>query len=228
MQAETTARTPTVARLARLGVVIGALVALLLSATVPAWSHAGLVSSEPGADATMDRPPGQVRVWFDKPVELLRGGLEVLGEDGIRVDLGDIGHGQGQEEVTVSLPEDLSAGTYTARWRVQTADAHPQEGSWTFTAQDPPDDDAGAASASDGEAAAVTRSSSEDASTTNARPQDHGHNGELAGDLVPAQQGETQAQRAVVPLALLAGLLVAGLAALVLWRAGEFGGTRRS
>lgn len=227
MQAETTART--VARLARLGVVIGALVALLLGATVPAWSHADLVGSEPGADATMDRPPGQVRVWFDKPVKLLRGGLEVLGEDGIRVDLGDAGHGQGQEEVTVSLPDALTAGTYTVRWRVQTADAHPQEGSWTFTAtQDPPDDDAGTASASDGEAAAVTRSSSEDASTTNAPPQDHGHDDELAGDLVPAQQQDTQAQRAVVPLALLAGLLVAGLAALVLWRAGDLGGTRRS
>jgi methionine-rich copper-binding protein CopC len=195
-----------------------ALVALLTLGALatmgaPAWAHAQVEGSEPAPGEALERPPEQVRIWFDQPVEPLRGALQVLGADGIRVDRGDAVDPDGSpDELRISLPDDLPAGEYTVRWRVQAADSHAQEGSWTFQViEETRADDTDAAGS-----ASVTGDHTEH--TDGAVP---------AADEFATGEPQTALPVATGLTALLAGLLATGLAALVMWRAGELGRATR-
>lgn len=188
---------------------VGPLFVLGLLATMasPAWAHVHVLGAEPEGGAHLDEAPEQAQVWFDQPVEPLRGALEVVGEDGIRVDLGDAGQPEGSPNgVRVSLPDDLPTGEYTTRWRVQGADGHVQKGSWTFHVRTEPhgtEDDAPA------EGSQAAGGETKDAVA--------------AADALATGEAQTALPVAMGLTALLAGLLAAGLAALMMWRAGELG-----
>lgn len=202
---------PHLRRLVRCALLVFGVVAMLAT---PAWAHVHLEGTDPDDGAHLDEAPAQVRVWFDQPVELLRGALTVAGEDGIRVDLGDAAHPEGSStEVRVSLPDDLPPGEYTAQWRVQAADRHTQEGSWTFRVVEEP------TNAADDEPASGTEQTSGHAGATDAAMP--------AADELATGERQTALPVAMGLTALLAGLLAAGLAALLLWRAGELGATAR-
>jgi copper transport protein len=202
---------PDLRRLA-LGVLL--VLGVVAMTAAPAWAHVNVEGTDPDQGELLDVAPTEVRVWFDQPVEPLRGALTVAGEDGIRVDLGDAGHPEGAfDKIRVSLPDDLPAGEYTARWRVQAADRHTQEGTWTFrVAGEAPDAD---------HAAPVSGSEQGD-----------GHAGDAdaavpAADELAAGEPQTALPVAMGLAALLAGLLAAGLAALMMWRSGELGAAAR-
>jgi methionine-rich copper-binding protein CopC len=202
---------PHLRRLARCALLVLGVVAMLAT---PAWAHVHLEGTDPEDGAHLDEAPPEVRVWFDQPVELLRGALTVAGEDGIRVDLGDADHAEGSPtEVHVSLPADLPPGEYTAQWRVQAADRHTQEGSWTFrVAEQAPE-------ATDDEPAAGSDPAGGHTGGTDAAVP-------AAGELA-AGEPQTALPVAMGLASLLAGLLAAGLAVLLLWRAGELGAAPR-
>jgi copper transport protein len=75
-----------------------------------------------------------VSVTFDEPVELEFGSLRVFDPSGARVDDGDPAHpAGGGDTVTVRVRDGLPHGTYTAAWRVISADSHPVAGAFTFS-----------------------------------------------------------------------------------------------
>ncbi|OLE27905.1 MAG: hypothetical protein AUG49_03900 [Catenulispora sp. 13_1_20CM_3_70_7] len=75
-----------------------------------------------------------VSVTFDEPVELEFGSLRVFDPGGARVDDGDPAHPAGRgDTVAVRLRGGLPRGTYTASWRVISADSHPVAGAFTFS-----------------------------------------------------------------------------------------------
>ena len=108
-----------------------AVIALLL-APGGVWAHAFVTRSEPGAGASLDGAPPQIRIWFDGPVEPLFIDIRVESGDKRRVDRRD-GRLSPRDNtlVEVGLPP-LSPGRYRVFWRVIARDGHRREGNFSF------------------------------------------------------------------------------------------------
>jgi copper transport protein len=107
---------------------------LLLIAPAAAQAHALLERTTPERGADVKRQPQQVAFYFDEPVESEFGSVRVFDSSGAEVQTGDVlrpgGDGKG---VAVALQPDLPDGTYTATYRVVSADSHPVSGGFVFS-----------------------------------------------------------------------------------------------
>jgi copper transport protein len=116
---------------------IFALVALLaatLLVPAAAFGHATLESSSPARGATVEQEPSAVVFRFSEPVEGSFGSVRVYDVEGERVDEGDAFHPGGEgEELGVNLEPDLPDGSYTATYRVVSADGHVVSGGLVFS-----------------------------------------------------------------------------------------------
>jgi copper transport protein len=112
---------------------LGALVvALVVVFAAPASAHATLLTTEPQNGGVYTKPPSQVKLRFNEPVEVSLGGIRVYTGARDRVVTGSPEHpDSAQSEVVVSLPK-LSNGTYVVTWRVISSDSHPIEGAYAF------------------------------------------------------------------------------------------------
>ncbi len=118
-------------------------VLLLVAAGVPlgplshltptASAHAVLVRSEPKADAIVQAPPSQVRLWFSEAINPLTSKAVVVDPTNHEVDRGDSHRNPNNDrEMDVSL-QLLPAGTYIVDWRSQSEeDGHIVGGSFIF------------------------------------------------------------------------------------------------
>ena len=101
----------------------------------PALAHTGIVGRQPEEDAALERPPEQVRLRFNEPVEAAFDPLEVYGPGGERVDVGDARvDSEDPDAVVVDLKGDLPGGTYEVRYRISSTDGHPVNGRYAFRA----------------------------------------------------------------------------------------------
>jgi copper transport protein len=118
-------------------VVIRALaIAMIGLALVPAAAsaHARLEGTSPGRGATVASEPAQVVFRFDEPVEASFGAVRVFDARGARVDDGRLVRPGGDQRVAgTALRRGLADGTYTATYRVISADGHPVSGGFTFS-----------------------------------------------------------------------------------------------
>lgn len=98
-----------------------------------ASAHALLVRSDPAADAIVQAPPSQVRLWFSEDVNAQASHVVVVDPSNREVDRSDSRVNPGNpREMDVSLPL-LAAGTYVVAWRTQsTDDGHVTSGSFIF------------------------------------------------------------------------------------------------
>lgn len=114
-------------------------VAIAVLGSAPgAAAHAVFTASEPRPDAIVDATPDRVVARFNEPVELAFGSLRVFDTNARRVDDGDARHPAGDlEAVEVGLADDLTDGTYTATYRVVSADGHPIDGAFVFHIGEP-------------------------------------------------------------------------------------------
>ncbi len=114
-----------------------ALVALLLALAVlpaSALAHATLQASMPERGATARTEPKQVVLRFDEAVEGNFGAVRVFDARGDRVDTGAVRHpGGAGAQLAVALKPGLLDGTYTATYRVISADSHPVSGGFVFS-----------------------------------------------------------------------------------------------
>jgi copper transport protein len=112
-------------------VAVGAAAGLALG-PAPADAHAELISTEPASGEQLDEAPRQVALRFSESVDAADDAIEVLTAGGVRIDVGDPGHPNGEgSSVVVDLPE-LDDGTYVVSWRVISSDSHPVSGAFTF------------------------------------------------------------------------------------------------
>ncbi|MGK2931539.1 MAG: copper resistance CopC/CopD family protein, partial [Solirubrobacterales bacterium] len=112
------------------------LVAALLAILVlpgSASAHAVLESSTPTRGQVLEQAPPEVSFEFNEPVEASFGALRVFDIEGNEVQSGESFRPDGDTTIGASLPEDLPDGTYTATYRVVSADAHPVTGGLVFT-----------------------------------------------------------------------------------------------
>ena len=99
-----------------------------------AAAHAVLVAATPERGAQVETAPRSVTLRFNEPVEAGFGAVRVFNSSGERVDEGDLLRPDGEAEaVGVALRGDLPDGSYTATFRVVSADSHPVSGGYVFT-----------------------------------------------------------------------------------------------
>lgn len=110
---------------------LAALVALLVVAVAgPAGAHSQLLTIDPADGASMKEGPAQVVLTFNEDIKAPFSKILVVDQAG-----GSVADGDPKVEgpvVTQPLVK-LAKGTYTVRYRVVSADAHPISGESTFS-----------------------------------------------------------------------------------------------
>lgn len=110
---------------------------LLLALPGAATAHAVLVDTLPERGTNPERAPERVVFRFNEPVETAFGSVRVFDSRGRRVDTGDADHPGGDARaVAVELRSSLPDGSYTATYRVISADSHPVSGGFVFSVGD--------------------------------------------------------------------------------------------
>jgi len=119
----------TVRRLAATGALV---VAFFLAAASPAFAHASLDGSTPGAGETVPRSPTAIELRFDESVQVGLGGVKVFDGAGHAVGASAPRHPGGEgSRISVNVPH-LPNGSYVVTWRVISADTHPVRGAFVF------------------------------------------------------------------------------------------------
>ena len=113
---------------------LAALFGVLFAVAGPAAAHASVVSSDPVDGSRLKAAPAQVTITFDEPVSLGDiGYLHVTDQNGSKVDAGPAFHPSGNgAQVADKLKSGLGDGTYTASFRIISADSHPVAGTVRF------------------------------------------------------------------------------------------------
>jgi copper transport protein len=120
-------------RPAALGGLLATLCIAALALPQAAAAHAELISTSPERGAQVEAAPERVALRFNEPVEGGFGAVRVFDAEGERVDEGELLRPGGDSEaVGVALPTDLPEGSYTATYRVISADSHPISGGFVF------------------------------------------------------------------------------------------------
>lgn len=106
----------------------------MLLAPGTALAHATLEGTSPPRGATVEREPSAVVFRFDEPVEGNFGAVRVYDAGGERVDEGDAFHPNGEgPKLGVHLKPGLPDGSYTATYRVVSADGHIVSSGYVFS-----------------------------------------------------------------------------------------------
>jgi copper transport protein len=111
-------------------------IALVLALLTPAsaLAHAQLEGTSPERGAVVKKEPAAVVFRFDEPVEGNFGAVRVYDADGSRVDEGDAFHPGGEgPRLGVHLEPGLPDGSYTATYRVVSADGHIVSSGFVFS-----------------------------------------------------------------------------------------------
>jgi copper transport protein len=110
-------------------------VAFAAFAIAPASSlaHAQLLGTQPVSGTTLQSAPREVIFEFNQAVGGTLGAVRVYNAAGKQVDSADVSHPDGNEHwMGVGLPARLPDGTYTATYRVISADTHIVYGGLVF------------------------------------------------------------------------------------------------
>jgi copper transport protein len=114
---------------------VAILVALGAIALAPAsaLAHAQLLGTQPVSGTTLAKTPREVIFEFNQAVGGTVGAVRVYNAAGREVDSGNVSHPRGNEHwMGVGLPPGLPDGTYTATYRVVSADTHIVYGGLVF------------------------------------------------------------------------------------------------
>lgn len=104
-----------------------------LSLAPAAFAHAQLLGSSPESGSTVTNQPAQVIFRFNQSVGGTLGAVRVYDAAGSEVDDLDVSHPDGQQHALgVGLKAHLPDGTYTATYRVISADTHIVYGGMVF------------------------------------------------------------------------------------------------
>jgi copper resistance protein C len=95
-------------------------------------AHAFLRRAKPAVGSTVQKSPGEIRIWFTEPIVAASSSIKVFDAMGKQIDKKDTdADANNQALLHVSLPF-LAPGTYKVVWRVVSADSHHTTGNFTF------------------------------------------------------------------------------------------------
>lgn len=110
----------------------GVVCALVMATPGLAGAHATLVSSVPADDSRVAISPSQVALTFDENISVGADPARVISARGDRVDTGTPHLTAAGNTLVIPVRPDLPAGSYSATWRVISADTHVVTGSIVF------------------------------------------------------------------------------------------------
>jgi copper transport protein len=114
--------------------IVSILVAVCAGVFAPAaMAHAVLESTKPARGETLKAQPRLITFGFSEPVESSFGAVRVYNAKGNQVQSGEVTHPGGQSFVAIGLRPRLAQGSYTATFRVISADSHPVSGGFVFS-----------------------------------------------------------------------------------------------
>lgn len=114
--------------------VIAGLALTAALAPASAFAHAQLESTSPARDAIVKTEPKIVSFTFGEAVSGTAGAVRVYDTSGNRVDTANAGHpGSAPQVYGVGLKPGLPKGTYTATYRIVSADSHIVSGGISFS-----------------------------------------------------------------------------------------------
>ncbi|GAA4438414.1 copper resistance protein CopC [Actinokineospora soli] len=110
----------------------------LVATAAPASAHAVLVATAPSGYQLLPDSPRELRLTFSEPVDVGLASVRLVSPRGADVPgLGAPVHPDGAAAaLSIAIPETLANGTYTAVWRVVSADTHPVQGAFTFSVRE--------------------------------------------------------------------------------------------
>ncbi len=115
-------------------ILVLSLVAVCAGLLAPsAVAHAILEGTSPPRGVTVKTEPKLIMFEFNEPVESSFGAVRVYDAKGQEVESGSISHPRGQKSVAIGLKSGLPQGSYTATYRVISADSHPVSGGFVFS-----------------------------------------------------------------------------------------------
>jgi methionine-rich copper-binding protein CopC len=108
-----------------------------VAATAPfgptaACAHAFPNAEQPLVGSTVTKPPQQVAITYDAPIESLFAQLDVVNGSGEQETNGTPAVGPDHRTLSIAL-KPLQPGDYTVKWSVVAEDGHRTEGSYDFT-----------------------------------------------------------------------------------------------
>jgi len=122
------------ARLRALGCLTAVALLAMLALAPSAFAHAQLLGTSPTSGSTVPTQPQLVIFEFNQNVGGTLGAVRVYDARGVEVDNLDVGHPYGNEHwLGVGLKPQLPDGTYTATYRVISADTHIVYGGLVFS-----------------------------------------------------------------------------------------------
>ncbi|MGC5225096.1 copper resistance CopC family protein [Micromonospora sp. DT81.3] len=183
----------------RSALAVGFAVALITAVASPAAAHDDLVSSTPTGGATVTEPPKSVSLTFSGDILDGAGGvvIEVTDAAGAVISEGDAEIDG--VTVTQAVAPGLPAGDYTVTWRVVSSDGHPISSDLHFSVTE----------AAAGSAPGPTPSAT--ATTTPTSTPSPSSTGDTAG----GYGGEATGGGAMLPVALLTGIVIVLAVAVV-------------
>ncbi|HET8568029.1 MAG TPA: FixH family protein [Candidatus Limnocylindria bacterium] len=114
-----------------------ALAAALAALPSPAAAHANYVSSNPAADARLQRAPQEIRVTFSEPVDPRGSAIDVFRPDGSRVSTSSAAPVDAAS-ISVRL-EEIGDGGYLVSWAaLSSVDGHTTRGTFAFAVGNAP------------------------------------------------------------------------------------------
>ena len=93
-------------------------------------AHAELVDDRPGQGAVLDRSPRWSRLTFNEDVRQVPDGVRVFDAEGDELATTATTR---DEDLLVTIEDEVAAGTVVVAWRVVSTDGHPISGSLTFS-----------------------------------------------------------------------------------------------
>jgi methionine-rich copper-binding protein CopC len=109
-----------------------ALLSFLTAGVVRVSAHSFPESEAPAAGQTLNKPPPEIRIKYDAPIEKLFAQLTVVDSSGQNLAEGAPTVSDDGYVLTVKLPP-LKPGNYFVKWRVVCIDTHHTEGSYSFS-----------------------------------------------------------------------------------------------
>jgi copper resistance protein C len=106
------------------------LAVLALAGAGTASAHATLISSDPAPGTALAAPPASVSATFSEELQTAFAAMTVVGPDGNLWSVGEVR--VNGPVASVDVRPLGPAGTYTANYRVTSADGHVITGSWSF------------------------------------------------------------------------------------------------
>lgn len=108
------------------------LIVVLVIGVRSASAHANLSRSDPPANASIDKSPSEIRLWFTERLEPEFSRITLRDSSGSIVDTPSSQVDVVDRTQMFMQPDNMPDGLYTIVWRVLSTDGHSTEGSFSF------------------------------------------------------------------------------------------------